>query len=1290
MMGAAEFSAPNPSAAGAVMPTSASALLPFGPVQNVGLFSSHWLDVRLALELDWAERNDEAGHVLERLAESWKVQRGRVERYGDEHGLEEGFKQPVLRELGWKLKYQTWLQAREPDYALFLDDAALDAALAAGRNDDGFWKTAAVVADAKAWDVSLDKPTGTQARREFPPQQIEWYLDRSGLEWGVLTNGRLWRLVPRRLGPHQRRFQTYFQVDLAKILDDWAAPTKDIHERSEQFRDFLRFYLFFSPAGFTETMRRKSLIRRAAEGSSEYRLSVGEGLKWQAFNALTYCIQGFLAHAPNGLNPDEHLLLCRGQSFILLCRLLFALFAEDRALLPYKVNALYTDNHSLGRLRDEVAQRLDGVGRGGDDFDRASTRIWDDLQSLFDLIDGGKARYGVPAYNGGLFDADAHPFLADKKVPDWHLARVIDGLSRARDPRRPDLGLSRVDYRDLAIQHLGGIYEGLLELHPQMATVRMVVYARQAKGVREEKVLPESHPKPAGFEETDVAYPVGSVYLITDKGERRASGSYYTPDHIVNLIVDQTLGPLCTKLHQALQREAEAVEKRRAAADGPARAALAAELDQLHQEYSDRVLTLRVVDPAMGSGHFLLRACQYLAEEIASSPFTAAGPGGEESALNYWKRRVVETCLFGADLNPLAVELAKLALWLETVASDRPLTFLDHHLRHGNSLVGARVARLGALPSQPDLLTTAFDREFAGKLPALLEPLAEIRRLSSDSRVAVKKKQAAFDAFGRAAAPYRAAADLWCAAATGVAVPTDKYHAALDVIDKPARFKKLAAEDWFQAAVAAARSGLACFHWELDFPEAFVGDDGLLALPGFDAVIGNPPYEVLSELESGQDLAALRAFINTEPAYAPSRRGKNNLYKLFVCRALDLLAEGGRLGFITPMALLGDDQAADLRRELVYRGAFTAVEAFPQKDDPARRVFPEAKLSTAVFTYQKGTAAAVADRLFRAHVHPGRTVEADSPGLALTTAELPLYDPSNFTVVSCAQEDWDMATRIMRSGRMDRLGKYAESFQGEVNETNDRKTGRISYDSRSGPEVIRGAHLCLYAIREASQGTAVFLVRDKFLDRGPEPDPDLKAFHHKKARVGFQRKSPQNNFRRLVAAGIEPGTFLLESISYIPEHRCSLDLLFVLALLNSKLSDWYFRLGSTNAMVSEYQINNLPCPVFSEEVGTDEAALQSKAQAALATGRPDEVLDLLRPLLAAPPFSPAVREAVVAAVRRIIELEAARGTIARTERSALDPAAQPYQDLIDRLFYGMAGLTDDEVRGLGERYARML
>jgi hypothetical protein len=459
---------------------------------------------------------------------------------------------------------------------------------------------------------------------------------------------------------------------------------------------------------------------------------------------------------------------------------------------------------------------------------------------------------------------------------------------------------------------------------------------------------------------------------------------------------------------------------------------------------------------------------------------------------------------------------------------------------------------------------------------------------------------------------------------------------------------------------------------------------------GFDVIIGNPPYEVLAERESGQDLSALRCFIDLEPQYAATRHGKQNLYKLFVARGLALLADRGRLGLIVPMPILGDEQAVVLRQEILRIASFTSIEAFPQKDDPDRRVFREAKLSTAVFTLVKDPSTESATKPFRSRRHDGAFVEEDSPGLTLTTADIPLYDPSNFTIVSCDQADWDLVVRIMRSGRMGRLGDYATSYQGEVNETNERKAGRISYDSRKGPEVIRGAHICLYSVREASQGTPVYLLTDRFLSRPGRDQENLKAFHHRYSRVGFQRKSPQNNFRRLIAAPIPAGTFLLESVSYVPEHRSRLKLDFLLALLNTILADWYFRIGSTNAQVGEYQFNNLPCPVFAPEPTAGDLKIQHAAESLVAAGDLEAAGRQIRPLLDTAPFSPIFQDLIAAAARKLIEAEAARGPISRQERSSLSELAQPYQDFVDELFYRLAGLTPQEVMGLEARHKRML
>ncbi|TWT41907.1 Modification methylase TaqI [Phycisphaerae bacterium RAS1] len=1280
-------------------PPADTAPLPFGALRNSELFSNHWLQHRLQLEPEFAELRDAAGLAFRSVRQLWEMQRSRVEHYGDEAGLEQAFIQPLLATLGWILKYQTWLDGRKPDYALFLSEQALDAALRAGRNQPEFWQHPAALADAKAWHVSLDRPTGVGAEREYPPQQIEWYLNRSGVDYAILTNGRLWRLVPRQRAPGKARFQTYYECDLARLLTSVEdAPGRGqlaLHQEQAAFDDFFRFFLFFGPAGLASLSGRQPLVARALAGSSEYALSIGEDLKERVFEALRLCIEGFLTHAPNRLNAPRDLELCREQSFVLLYRLLFIMYAEDRSLLPYRRNDLYTRNRSLARHRDEIADVLDRVAHGRDpEYALGQTAIWQDLLSLFDLIDHGHARYAVPAYNGGLFDAQRHEFLSRAALPDRYLARVIDQLGRAADPEHPERGLFRVDYRDLAIQHLGSIYEGLLELRPHFATAPMVVIRERRGARRSERIVPRSEPTPPGWEETGLRYERGRVYLQTDKGERRASGSYYTPDPIVGYIVENTLGPLCREIDQRLNAEIAQTETKLRRARGANRDALQKELDALRAGFDDRILRLRVLDPAMGSGHFLVRACQYLAEELATNPHAsdpALDPAvGDAPTLVYWKRRVVESCIFGVDFNPMAVELATLALWLESVSTSEPLTFLEHHLRPGNSLVGARITDLGSLPDFPGGTANIFKQQVEQRLPILLRPLHEIRATPSQTPAQIKAKENMYRlAFTPLCDMFSAIGDLWCStffAPEEHRVSPANYDAALLALAGSGGFEALKIQPWFQAArAAAADAPLRAFHWELAFPEAFFDLTGRRAEGGFDAIIGNPPYDVLSERETGRDLSALKSFIEHDATYTPSRRGKNNLYKLFICRALELLADGGRFGFIVPMALLGDDQAADLRRAMLEAGALTAVEAFPQKDDPARRVFPDAKLSTCVFTLLKTADESVRRTPFRSRQHPADRIDESSPSLKLTTEQIPLYDPSNRAIVSCSQEDWDLAVRIMGSGRLSRLSRFCEFFQGEVNETIQRRAGNLR--ERGGKLVTRGAAVCLYSVREASQGENLYLDVPQFLQNA---DESSKSFHHRQPRVVLQESSPQNNFRRIIAAYLSAGEFTNHTVNYCPAHKSTIDLYFVLAILNCKLADWYFRLGSTNAHVSHYQLYNLPCPVCATGRTDADAKISESVMAAVNAEDIEDAAQLLAPELNNAPFPLGVQDVIAELVRRIMAIEAARGEIARVERSALDPAAQPLQDLIDRILYAMAGLNADEIAGLEARLATML
>jgi hypothetical protein len=1059
-----------------IVPDDQQLVLPLYPLRNSDFLSNHWLEHRLPLEPEWREHAQLAKDVMGEVLTLWKAEKDRVALYGDEAGLEHKFIQPVFEALGWHIKYQSYLNGREPDYALFLSDDALEAALRAGRNNPEFWSHSTLVADAKAWHVSLDRPTRQGKRREYPPEQIEWYLNRSLCDYGILTNGRLWRLVPRILGPSKPRFQTYLEVDLPRLLDS-LMPSKgqlELGPSGVEVDMFLRFFLFFSPAGFSEVEGRKPLVARAVAGSSEYSLGVGEELKDRVFEALRLCVEGFIKYAPNNLNPTTDLRSCQEHSLIFLYRLLFIMYAEDRALLPYRVNSTYTHNRSLARHRDDVATKLDHLAQKIDriDYSKEATDLWDDLKDLFDLIDRGHQRYGVQAYNGGLFDLEEEAFLSNHRLSDWYLARVLDQLGRASLPDKPDLGLFRVDYRDLAIQQLGSVYEGLLELKPRYAATLMRVARARSNEIISEIIVPAADTIPKGYEATETSYEAGSIYLSTDKGERRRSGSYYTPDHIVEQIVQQSIGAKCAEIDRELTAEINEKRGALASVSKSKKADLEHEIEELEEQFNDRVLNLKILDPAMGSGHFLIRACQYLAEEIATNPHSSdwetKEPHGDESTITFWKRRVSETCLYGVDSNPMAVELAKLALWLETVAADAPLTFLDHHFRCGDSIIGARVSHLEGLPGDDSLFRSQFAEEIRNALPGLLQPLSEIREIPSDTAEHVKRKEQIFRRrFLPSQSRFSKAADLWTAEALQAGnVRPDRYAETLTLLNAKRKFDALVDSGWAREAISYESSkNIVPFHWELAYPEVFLSNNADRK-GGFDVILGNPPYDVLSEREIGHNIDHLRRFILLDMTLQPSLVGKNNLYKVFICRSLELLANHGYMSFIVPMSVLGDEQSSGIRQKLLSSGAFSIIHAFPQKDNPARRVFRDAKLSTALFVYRKLPSSEAATARFRSSVHPAQFIEPGSSTVSLDSNSIKLYDPENLTIVSCSQEDWDLMASLS-DAKIARLGNYVELFQGEVNQTVATAGGLLT-DHTNGPLITRGANICLYQLREAS------------------------------------------------------------------------------------------------------------------------------------------------------------------------------------------------------------------------------
>ena len=1109
-----------------------------------------------------------------------------------------------------------------------------------------------------------------------------------------------------------------------------------------------------------------SFLDGLLDESESYAKGLGERLKERVFEQVfPHFAAGFIEHLKGQVGladphqtallpmveqlslkrePDEEF---RRQVFngtlTLLYRLLFLLYAESRDLLPVKEVRGYWEQ-SFTKLKEDIAEKAGTIADEAPDRLRKaygasadSTGLYDRLLGLFSIIDRGSRELNVPLYNGGLFitkpDPDDHTqegetagFLASHKIPDRYLALGLDLLARDLDDKRQDLVF--IDYKSLGVRQLGSIYEGLLEFRVRIAQEKMAV----VKGKKTEEVIPyQEAVKPkkrvltAGRERNaqERVYHPGDVYLENDRRERKASGSYYTPDHIVRYIVENTVGPVLAEKFEKLRprfREAQrAYRQELARAKGFREQGMKPDdLAKVANSYRGLVgdlFDLKALDPAMGSGHFLVEAVDFICDRILGERegFLRAFPWnpvtkylqdtreaiiaemerqgitvdtGRLTDVNLLKRHVLKRCVYGVDLNPMAVELAKVSLWLDCFTIGAPLSFLDHHLKCGNSLIGTTVQEVESelAKQKKGHVSDLFGGPFQGLLAATAT-VEELRRIPDATVEQAERSRRLFAGFEEAQAPYKAALDIWVSQHFGNKLAKEYLTlAGADLVDQIRSIGRQLSPEYREAISLAGKIGQEkrFFHWDLEFPEAFVDLHGGRWKPkaeqGFDAVVGNPPYDVLASEELGYDVSPFVGYYKTNAVYDPALRGKLNLYKLFICRAASLSALNGAFSFIVPMGLLGDDPARGIRRLLLEQHQLIAIESFPQKDDPRRRVFAEAKLSCTVFVARgESVAATIAVR-----THAAQFIEASGDWLSVKPTEILSLEPENIPIPACTQRDWNIAAELRSHKQIGRLGEYCTAYQGEVNETTDGKKGFISSDPAVGPQVLRGSNLGLYTIREASQGAAMFLRKAIFLSGKPA---SVKANHHQTSRVGWQESSAQNNFRRIIAAMIPEGQFCNHKINYFPREDCRIPLDLVLALLNSKIFDWYFRLLSTSAAVSHYQLYALPVPTIVEEpcpsnwIDTFEARQW------------DELSDHL---VAACRVTGELPTEVASAIEqmsfRVREIESSRILNSRADRSHLAPESQPIQDAIDKVLFRCYGLSDDDAQYIEKRLGEML
>jgi len=1198
------------------------------------------------------------------------------------------------------------------------------------------------------WARSLDgkdDTRDTETPEENPGAIVVSLLEKNDASWVIVTNGRLWRLYARQT---HSRATNYYELDAEELLADTGVPVTDPGEA------FRYFWLLFRRQAFEKHPAQRegkpvelSLLDRLLLESEDYAKELGSRLKGRVFEQVfPHLGHGFVEYIRETAGvravAQETLDEVFQGTLTLLYRLLFLLYAESRDLLPVREVRGYWEA-SLKRLKEEVAGHAGPIedeveAKLKKAYRNDSFALWGRLERLFAIVDRGDHELNVPFYNGGLFltapekgdetpEARAACFLAGHRIGDRDLAQAIDLMSRSEDAKSH--ALVPIDYKSLGVRQLGSIYEGLLEFKLRIATEKLAIAKEKGREVYvsfadlEEKVQERA-------EKAGRVVKKGSVYLENDKRERKASGSYYTPDYIVEYIVEHAVGPVLTekfdkmrpKLRAAQAERKAFFEKQKALAARGIRPDVASKADRIGEEAVDELFDVKVLDPAMGSGHFLVETVDFITDRMLN--FLNAFPWNPVQAhlkrtrdtilaeaevqgvtldpakltdVNLLKRHVLKRCIYGVDLNPMAVELAKVSLWLDCFTLGAPLSFLDHHLRCGNSLIGITEKQFEEAQQRWGQMDLLGGSQYAGAKMAV-GLMIEIGKLPDITPAQTRESRQRYTLATETLAPVRRLFDVYASQwfgneprRVGKGKKTTEHNPALDFLREPAceawsrdpRMTKLP-ELFRKIANTAteAASDYRFFHWELEFPEVFFGaGPGTLRHierlegAGFDAVIGNPPYDVLAEEELGYDISSELAYFEAQELFRPAIRGKKNLYKLFICRSCSVTGKGGGISLIVPMPLLGDDQAAGVRALLMRDTDVSAIEAFPQKDDPNRRVFAEAKLSTTVFVTRMVPSAST----FTVRTHTGKTIEADSACLRISSNDLLRFDPENAPIPSCSQEDWNLAIRILALPSLRRLGDYATSFQGEVNETIERSRKTLT-EKETAPLALRGANITLYAVRNASQGDDIRVIMDRFLKDRRE---DSKAFFFKEKRIGFQRSAPQNNFRRLIAAPIEAGSLCLDTVSSVPESALKIPPEILLALLNSEILDWYFRLSSTNSKVNEYQFNVLPVP----NIG-DPTKLRSRSRSSERVS--SSFLNGASESVSAGNLSESQIARLIDLVRAVVANERKRKLESRSERAHLGEASLKYQAEIDEILYRAYGLSSEDIVYVRTRLSEML
>ncbi len=1019
---------------------------------------------------------------------------------------------------------------------------------------------------------------------------VEWSLAiaaEQGAPWVIAIKDSQIRLYPAKDGVgvgQKSQAETYFEIDLLTIEDDKTGLLN----------------LIFSAEALAEGGTADELLANSRKFASE----LGVRLRERVYESVVPMLSTEVA---NQLRAKGHELDSKGLQLSyeltlrILFRLLFQAYAEDRGLLPSGRNENF-DKNSMKHWAQYLLEREVDAPYGD------AATIWYDLIQVWDAIDQGNPDMQIPAYNGGLFGSnpDLHPegaLIRTLAIPDRVLAPALRAL--VIDDNTEDGVAGAVDFRSLSVREFGTIYEGLLESSLSVADQDLTVDSKGAWV----PAKPGDH----------ILAKASEVYFHSASGERKATGSYYTPSFIVDHLVERSVEPA---LNDHLARVKALIDA------GDQAAAYRAFFD------------FRVADLAMGSAHFLVAAIDKIetvmrsfllkpgneidgvsAELLRLEAAAKEALGKDEAAYaeieraGLLRRQIARRCVYGLDINPMAVELSRLAIWIHTFVPGLPMSSLDHNLVCANSLTGIATQDEGLnalLPERVRQGTSFVDSIVEQALNEARLLLEEVAFADEASKAEAKRAAEVAKQARELAQKSKIVFDL--GVATRARVITSNTAMTMDGL------VELTQTEGFSELIEELRPA----HMPYLFPEVFLRDH-----PGFDVLLGNPPWEELvidktrfwaskvpgllslpvqqrdlmisgfeqtkpqifeEYLRRNQSLGKIRAILQSR---FPMGVGDADLYKAFGWVALELLSQrGGRLGFVLPKTAFSAAGMQDWRRALQARGSMLDLTYLVNTGKWIFNIHPQ--YAVALLVYQAGSES---DLSLSGPIHSRLDFER-LPSLEKVSLgrELLLKFTESASIPGVADQRTADVISLMR------LSQSLSEFDGgsfravtDFHATNDRKFFDHTV-SEGGLPVLSGKSFNHWTpetgenFAVADPEIAVPELNRKLLSQlrlkssafyGLSLDEDLGGKHPiHRPRIAFRGLTNPTNSRTFIPALLPPMVVLTNIAPYFlstagSEKREAL----LLGVTSSLVFDWYARKFIETA-VNFHLLNAFPIPRF--------------------------------------------------------------------------------------------------------------